>query len=361
MGAKPSAEIMDILTKGLAGLPGYSKEVPPHKNIQTHVDNIRALFDNFEDAEHYSRWLEDRAEACGVTFNSDELGVHTQGPFCGMFCDYEVKSVCLLPKILRKIERWRSHLASEKPLCAGDIAEMFGVLFYSSSVLRCNLATFYFAIKAYRRVCSRLSKGTVLESEEVSFSSRSRTDVIEWLDSLAENIPSRPAPKHLAPKYTLYSDASLAGWGAVLIRESDQHVFSTGAKWPDTLHGKHINTLEAIAALEGLSFFAHLIRGSSVELRIDNTSCAFAIRKGYARALYLNSIVAMLTDLAAMHNIFVSSVKYVRSAANVADAISRGYTIDEVAVQLTHKQITAWSLAKGDSWTGEGDSHGRKD
>ena len=38
----------------------------------------------------------------------------------------------------------------------------------------------------------------------------------------------------LGATYTAYSDASLKGWGMILIRHSDRAVFSAGGKWSNS-------------------------------------------------------------------------------------------------------------------------------
>lgn len=286
MGARWSAETMDLISKTLAGHCDYAIEAPPVPvAIQTHVDNIRGITRSREEAQRYAEWLQSRTDDVGATLNEDGLGVHQVGPFCGLEFDYKSKKVRLLPKTARKIPALVSKV-EENNLTAADVAEMFGVIFYASTALRIDVAPFYFAMKAYRRIASRLSKGSIDDESRLKLTSCVHKQLLQWLAKLKDNRWTAP-PRVMERHFIMYSDASLTGWGAVLIRVSDQQVFSVGDRWNARYSGHHnINTLEAIAVLEGLHAFKELLEGSSVELRVDNTSCAFAVRKGYASSLF---------------------------------------------------------------------------
>ena len=74
------------------------------------------------------------------------------------------------------------------------------------------------------------------------------------------------------------TDASHLGWGAFApFREDRFRAF--GGRWGPEDLGKHINTLETIAAALGLKFALNDVKGKHVRLRSDNTTAVSVIKK----------------------------------------------------------------------------------
>jgi hypothetical protein len=126
------------------------------------------------------------------------------------------------------------------------------------------------------------------------------------------------------PRCTLFTDASLFGWGGFLI-SSDGSVHIVGGAWSDTsLVSGDISWLEAravrysIQALRGI-----IMQHRSIDLRIDNTSVTAAMSKGRAKAATVHVEVIQPIEWLRVHNIHVY-VSYVASEHNPADPISRG-------------------------------------
>ena len=277
------------------------------------------------------------------------------GQFCGLQCDYLTKTVCLVPKTIRKSQAWLDRINTSPVLTAGEVAELFGLLFYASPALKINVAKYYFAMKTYRRIASRLSKNTIGEADLVNITKCIREQLREWLAQIVRNTPQVPE-QVVQAKYIMYSDASLSGWGCVLIRESDQLVLSVGDKWEMGMT-KNINTLEALAILEGLRAFSQFLRNSSVELRVDNTSALSGVRRGYARAKHLNEVVDTIQQQASQEGVHISNAFYVSTKINPADTISRGQHTDGVTLMHVHDDVNRWLLANGSTIsTGDGAS-----
>ena len=340
MGARPSGEIMDMMLKTIAGAPGYSIDSPPvHVSIQTHIDNLRGVVACHEDGARYAAWVDHRAKLVSATFNRDNFGVHSKGPFCGLEFDYESKTVRALPKTANKMAR-AEELMSKTTVSVGEILEITGVLFFLSTCLRIDVAKFYFAMKAYRRVASKVGKGEVSESDPVPLTKTMRKQYQSWIALAKRNTWTTPERPGVDCGYTLYSDASKKGWGMVMIRHRDQQVFSVGGSWSEVGKNHNINTLEAVAILEGLHAFKDEIAGKRILLRVDNTSAAHSVRKAYARAYYLNRVVAKINDVLRAANVSIADVEYIDTTSNVSDAVSRGATdVDSAQVLATHNDI----------------------
>jgi hypothetical protein len=123
---------------------------------------------------------------------------------------------------------------------------------------------------------------------------------------------------------TLFSDASEKGWGTVLVDDAGAVIGSYGQRWSDAEANRHINALESLALSRAIERFKpSLLKASSLDVRVDNTSLIAAAIKGSSRSEDLSPLAAILaTELKSLDT--VTQVAYVRSAHNPADALSRG-------------------------------------
>eukprot|EP00760_Papus_ankaliazontas_P030818 PhM_4_TR5033/c0_g1_i1/m.48879 len=82
---------------------------------------------------------------------------------------------------------------------------------------------------------------------------------------------------------TLYTDASSFGWGAVLFT-SEGIVYATGARWPVSFRYE-VNAAETRAIALGIEAFAsHFVKGTTLDLRVDNTSAKAAVSRGVSKS-----------------------------------------------------------------------------
>ena len=89
-----------------------------------------------------------------------------------------------------------------------------------------------------------------------------------WLSNLHNSFNTI----HCVPvDVTVYSDASLQGWGAVMDDKS------TGGMWLPTESENHINYLELLAAFFALQCFRSSLSGKHAKIMIDNTSAVSQI------------------------------------------------------------------------------------
>ncbi len=100
----------------------------------------------------------------------------------------------------------------------------------------------------------------------------------------------RPMPAK-EPGLTIFSDASLSGWGAVMNEVSSRGPWTLGDK------NRHINELEFLAALNGLKCFTSQVSNLSVRLMLDIFTVVHYINKsGGTRSPALSAISADIVD-----------------------------------------------------------------
>lgn len=106
-------------------------------------------------------------------------------------------------------------------------------------------------------------------SHNTSFAETSA--VVRWLQkvNLRKGIPL----ENSCPSWTLTADASLESWGAYL----GSHVIK--GKWDQLQVTYHINLLELLAVCNALNHFCHMIKGSHVMIRTDNSTVVNYIMK----------------------------------------------------------------------------------
>lgn len=118
--------------------------------------------------------------------------------------------------------------------------------------------------------------------------------------------------------HLVYSDASDLGCGVVLD--------GCAAKWmlPGMNARTDIGVMEAWALHLALqAVIAAGARDCIVPFRVDNLGVLYAVRKGRSRSKWTNACLDDMAALAFTHGIFMD-VEYIESAANPADAPSRG-------------------------------------
>ncbi len=143
-----------------------------------------------------------------------------------------------------------------------------------------------------------------------------RSDLCWWLSEA--DFTSGRSLFFQSPEIFISSDASLSGWGAVC-RE-----VKTGGPWSKAESEEHINYLELLAALKALQCFTATAFGTSVELKIDNTSAVSYInRLGGCKSGNLCSIALRVSDWCEQRRLSLSAV-FVPGITNIlADAESR--------------------------------------
>ena len=108
---------------------------------------------------------------------------------------------------------------------------------------------------------------------------------------------------------TLYSDASLMGWGAVM------NDTSTRGRWSPSEAENHINCLELLAARFALKCFQSSLSGKHVKIMIDDTTAVSVINNmGTCHSDKCNSIA--IQEFCKLHNIIWLTAAHIPGSSN---------------------------------------------
>ena len=131
--------------------------------------------------------------------------------------------------------------------------------------------------------------------------------------------------RHSPVDVTLYSDASLEGWGAVMNDISTGG--GGGGGWSVTEAHSHINCPELLAVLFALKCFYTLLSGKHVKLMIDNTTAVAVINNmGTCHSTECHSIAVQIWEFSISHNITWLTAAHIPSSLKVkADRESRHF------------------------------------
>lgn len=322
MGLATAPELFHTIASTLAGDPVFcvpAKRAPKKVRIDVWIDNVR-FTGPINAVKQAKTDFVQRCTDVSATLNTDPKD-RQEGrnyTFCGVRFGPGVVSVS--EKTHRRVTTVMPKLRAGH-ITNAELEALFGRLWFASAVLGISARDFWWTIKSARRRLADVNRGVRSLNEEAQLSTSALAGLVKWTSLVVENNPRSP-PKDFQPhaSYTLYSDASNAGWGAVLINDETQQVYIAGGRWQDAFDS--INTAETRAIALGIeSFKDHIVPGVSLLLRIDNTSALAGVKKGRANSHAINAELANIVPRLAG---IKYSAEYVASAANLADAPSRG-------------------------------------
>lgn len=285
------------------------------------IDNIRLVRKHGTTLDQHKAHITtiyERAARLGIVFNeplASAIRPKQQYEFLGVVYDHQAKTIALGAKTAMKLQQIEQ---SAFPQTYGEAIAVLGVALYAESVLRPKLdkSRLYYVLKNFRRRARQLP-----EADDDAGLWRSNVDsFIEWLAELTLNKPRYVDDTQAPPHVDIFTDATPAGWGAIIMTASSIRVLA-GA-WPQRLANAHINELEAAAVVMALAN-ARLPRETRIRLAIDNTSALGAVNKGSSPSYRLNEAVAHIRSIVAAKRWTIMRAEYIKSADNPADWLSR--------------------------------------
>jgi hypothetical protein len=310
------------------------------------IDNVRLSGDKLENLLGATSLLLALARQVNCTWNPEFVrSFSSSGEACtnkytflGIVFDHSASSVQLSSKTLQKLAKVRTELSrvfsgaqSDSPQSTWslrDLLRVMGILHYSSIITKADLSLFYNCYK-YARTMTQGADGSSFQLDDpIPFWPSCQPSFCRWLRFLIRNTPRVVKNSLTPPHLTMFTDASLSGWGAILF--GGRHVLVVAGRWAPSsvIYARAtagINFLELRAVRLALKEFLPTLLLHEVRflpLRIDNTSALYAIRKSRSGSYALNCEVSKIGRLLRAGNISLLPT-YIKSGDNPADYWSR--------------------------------------
>ncbi|KAJ9439132.1 hypothetical protein DIPPA_03063 [Diplonema papillatum] len=338
MGHTCAPELMHTLAATAAGHPSFVRPEFAERAVVVDIwiDNIRYAGSRSEVTAATAR-LERTASDCVLTWKEQDTRTAVQTyEFLGVSWNHGCGEVALSEKLVKRLEKTRAELS--RPLEAHELESLGGRLLHASAVAGVFPGAYWFALKFLRRVTNSLNRGTRAASDTVVLSPCVRATLVDWISAVLR--PRRMPSDAGRPSFTAFVDASLLGWGGVLVDVRTSEVTILGAPWTEQERRLHINVLEAMAFEKVVLAIPESVAGGRVDVVVDNTTVKGVARKGSCvRDPVLNR--AVVQGLERMRFLGCAlSVRWVKSADNPADLPSR-----VPLTSLTRGKVAAMELA----------------
>lgn len=288
--------------------------------VDGYIDNVRIMSDSAVFACECVESLYTLASSAGLTFNeslSEALAQFTeeQHEFLGFVFDMRNGKVTLQQKLKSKLAAGIGTVSAHASTWK-EVEKLAGVWMHACQLDRSFLTSAFHVLKYLRRRAREQLDGTQPAAVW-------RSIVPLWQSQLTrlQNV-CHNLLRGLGSASTLYTDASLSGWGAVAVLPSGACVTLSGAWTAWESSNLHINELEVEAVRRALQYLS-LPRNSQLHLVIDNTTAKAVISKGRSSAFFINKRVEEIQQYLRRQRWNISSVSYIASAENPADWFSR--------------------------------------
>ena len=231
--------------------------------------------------------------------------------FLGFWLDSEHMTVTLTYRKAEKIKQLCAELRHFNKPTIRTVARVVGKLVSSfPAVLHGKL--FYRQLDNEKTEALKLKAGNF--EAKMKLSELAKIDLKWWED----NILNASAPMvHDKPSLTVYSDASLSGWGGV------RDDLKTGGNWSLSETKIHINVLELMAALYVLASLCNNCRDMHIRIMIDNKTEVSYINGMGGRKIACNKIARQIWEWCRNRNVWLSAAYLTSKENEAADKMSR--------------------------------------
>lgn len=328
MGQRHSAGVGHMATVGLIA--------KANSFADAYIDNVRFVDDNTTKLAHTVWSFFADCQAIGITINELQqpdqvLGlIRSSGEYLGIHFDYLAKTVKLAEKSITKLKAALVEIRDPE-VSTDKCRQILSLLLWASQVLHLDLAPRYHIFKFVRR---RLSTSADTQRPAKIWPSIIQ-DWISWLTTCIHNAPFTPIhPDATDPNgrdFTMFTDASLTGWGAIIIDHRSCTISIAGERWSDEVlsHSPSINVLEMYALQRACIRFQETLSNATVRIYVDNTSTLhLASSRSTSSGYALNTAASVLRQTLQRLNIITTDILYIASNSNPADAPSRDRPVD---------------------------------
>ena len=231
--------------------------------------------------------------------------------FLGFWIDSVKMQVTLTEEKAMVLKQLCTDLKRFKKPSIRTVARVVGKMV--SSFPAVNLAKlFYRPIDNEKTEALKLNNGNY--EAKMKLSDQAKDDLQWWIDNVTR---SHGNIVETTPDFTIFSDASLSGWGGAWGE------LTTGGNWSFSESKIHINVLELMAAYYVLASLCKDQSNVHIRLMIDNTTAVAYVNGMGGRKPLCNKITRKIWAWCIEKNIWISAA-YLTSKENVvADKMSR--------------------------------------
>lgn len=301
---------------------------------QAYIDNIRVAGDH-EKVVKIMKAIFDICQEVGITITESWQEAQPLKSYCflGVVYNHDDCTVSLSDRTKTKLRNVKGFLhpllSQETPVLWRAIQSSLAKCLWASTVV-CRapgreLAFMYHVIKFARRRASSFAASTQDASVLTTIWPSVIAPWILWCEKLIDALPTTlKESDQTSPCVTMYTDASLSGYGAVMMFEGISSTPSIlAAPWlGHSSKTPNINVLEIRAvrlAIQTGNFPLH----SKISLFIDNTSALYSLRKERSASFGINEEIKKILSICQSKSISFESINYIKSADNPADSPSR--------------------------------------
>ena len=241
--------------------------------------------------------------------------------FLGFVLNSVHMTVSLTPSKAMKVKSKAVELLHNQSPTIRTVSEMIGLMVVSFPGVMYG-PLYYRQLEIEKVVALKQNQGNFEAS--MILSDNARSDLHWWIENITD---TSNTTAHGNCQVTVYSDASLTGWGEVL------NSITTGGQWTEDESQNHINYLEILACFLTLKAFFSQIKNCHVKTMIDNTTAVSYINGMGVRSPNCNQITRELWVWCANQGIWLSAAHIPGKKNVLADKESRAKRSDTVETQ----------------------------
>ncbi|KAJ9438485.1 hypothetical protein DIPPA_31198 [Diplonema papillatum] len=317
IGHSCAPELMYTLASTTAGHPDYvdgKHAVSSEVLVHVWVDNIRYAGPRnlVLKATSYPDAL--AAEARITSKAADTRNAACRYEFLGVDWKHSDGTVGVSAKMQSRLQRAEESVRAGK-MSAAEIKSLAGRLLHASAIAGVYVGEYYFALKFFR-LTNALNRGEKCLDENVVLSHGLQRALPSWMQRVQRRRIVPVAAQ--SPKLAVFVDASLDGWGGVLVDVDTNDMVVVGSCWNRVEKRLHINQLEAMAFERSVKAISPAYAGSTVTVIVDNTSV-----QGIGRIDVLEIMFAEVAGFDLQHLLAVLLMLESKDALSVNKAVAK--------------------------------------
>ena len=268
---------------------------------------------------HHTRLLIEHLESLGLTidYTKSTLWPARQIVYVGLRLDSASRSATLTVERWTRLETQLARFSPGEWVTYHSIKKLLGTLCAAHQVIPLGMLFLRRLQLWYAGLYCKYGEETVYNNLRIQVPTDVEPDLVHWRHAASDKVGAPLGPKE--PRVTLYTDACLKGYGAILGYKTFK------GRWPPERAGFHINDLETEAIWLALQHFAPLLVGSHVYVMTDSmTAKAMINRQGNTKAVFRNDLARRIWLWAQANTLSLTAVHLPGKENVAADILSRG-------------------------------------